>query len=440
MSNQILIEDVRYRRSIELYSDASKFLAGGVSSNFRLGGTPVPMTFTHGEGARLYDADGNQYIDYALGMGPVILGHAPTKVIDAVAATLGRGQLFAGQNQIEFELAEKFCEIVPCAERVRFSMSGSEAAQAAIRLARGFTGRSKIVRFEGHYHGWLDPIFVGPAENGAGEYAAKPLSGGQPSSAVADVYILPWNDIEVFEDFVGERADEIAGVIMEPILCNTSTILPKPGYLERVRELATRLGFVLIFDEVITGFRASLRGAQGYLGVTPDLATFAKAMAAGFPISAIAGRADIMEQSFSGNVMLGGTYNSNLVSCAAALETLRILERGDGAVYQQMEQVGLQLMSGIRELAGKSKHKLLVQGIGTVFNTAFTDETAIQDWRAYSAADAGLLARFARALQEEGIYITRRGTWFLSAAHSSIEVETTLAAVEKVLDGLPATG
>lgn len=426
----------RYRRSIDLHYEASKYLAGGVSSNFRLGAVPVPMTFTHGDGAWLYDADGNKYIDYALGMGPVILGHAPTAVIQAVAASLGRGQLFAGQNEVEYGLAQKFCEIVPAAERVRFGLSGSEAVQAALRLARAFTGRPKIIRFEGHYHGWLDPIFAAPAVNGDDSYLAKPLSGGQTTNAVADLYILPWNNPEVFERFVIEHAHEIAGVITEPILCNTGAIIASPGYLERMRELCTAHHIVLIFDEVITGFRVGLKGAQGYLGITPDLAIFAKAMAAGFPISAICGRADIMERCFAGDVMLGGTYNSNLVSCTASLETLKILERQDGALYQQMGQIGEQLMQGIRSIARGSKHKLLVQGIGPVFNTAFTDQPAITDWRSYQRANATKLAQFARALQSDGVYITRRGTWFLSAAHTPNDIETTLAAVERVLNTL----
>ncbi|MGQ0604680.1 MAG: aspartate aminotransferase family protein [Anaerolineales bacterium] len=418
----------RYQRSAALYAEAKAYLAGGVSSTFRLGGTPAPLTFQRGHGARLIDVDENEYVDYALGMGPAILGHAPEAVTRAVAETLSQGQLYAGQHPAEYALARKFCELAPCAERVRFGSSGSEAVQAALRLARAYTGRSKIVRFEGHYHGWLDNIAAGPAlDNDAHPI---PISAGQPASALSELYLLPWNDLNVFRRFVSAHADEIAGVIMEPILCNTGVIVPRPGYLEGVRELCQRFNLVLIFDEVITGFRVGLAGAQGLLGVTPDLAVFAKALGAGYPISAVAGRAEIMETA---NVLHGGSYNANVVSSVAALTTLEVLSANDGAAYQAMTQMGEQLIAGIRDIAQRTGARLKVQGVGTVFNTAFTDQAEIVDWRAYQGCDAAALAKFVRTLQDHGVYVTRRGTWFLSTAHTAADVTLTLRAIENAL-------
>jgi glutamate-1-semialdehyde 2,1-aminomutase len=317
--------DADYRKTIAAYDEACQVLAGGVSSNFRMGGQPAPLFFERAEGPYLYDVDGNRYVDYVLGMGPCILGHAPREVVDAVATTLNLGQLYAGQHRLEVDLARKVQEMVPCAELVRFAGSGSEVVQAAFRLARAYTGRSKIVRFEGHYHGWIDTALISPraTEEELGSYEAPntvPGSRGQVRSALEDLIVLPWNDLEVLRRTLERHAGEIAGVIMEPILCNTGVILPRPGYLEGVRDLTARLGIVLIFDEVITGFRVALGGAQARLGVTPDLATYAKAIANGFPLAAVAGRREIMDLLNQG-VVHGGTYNASPATAAAAAAT-----------------------------------------------------------------------------------------------------------------------
>jgi hypothetical protein len=272
-----------YARSIALHEEAQEALAGGVNSNFRLGSHPVPLFFTRGAGAHLWDVDGNEYIDYVLGMGPNILGHAPPDVVEAVAETLSRGNLFAGQHEDEVALARLVQQTVPCAELVRFGLSGSEMDQAAIRLARAATGRKKIVKFEGHYHGWFDTVLVStapPLAEAGPEEAPSPHfpSAGQSRAAAADIAILPWNNLDILTHYVEAHADEIAGILMEPILINTCVIVPRPGYLEGVRALCDRHGIVLIFDEVITGFRVALGGAQARLGVTPDLAVFAKAI------------------------------------------------------------------------------------------------------------------------------------------------------------------
>ena len=239
--------------------------------------------------SKLHDLDGNVYIDYALGMGPVLLGHAHPLVNAAVAGSLPHGQLYAGQHEAEAELARELCEVVPSAEMVRFSMSGTEAVQAALRVARAFTGRTRIVKFEGHYHGWLDNVYVSvrPDEGRRGPEAAPhavPESQGQDEAAYRSQIVLPWNNLDLLRARL-ERDPEIAAVIMEPIMCNTAVIAPAPGYLAGVRELCSQHDVLLIFDEVITGFRVALGGAQASLGVTPDLTILAKAMASGFPIA-----------------------------------------------------------------------------------------------------------------------------------------------------------
>ena len=265
-----------YAKSIALYERTRKHLAGGVSSNVRYASTPVPLFFARGEGARLYDVDGNVHIDYVLGNGPAILGHAPKPVIDAVAASLTDGQLFAAQNPRETELAERLCRLLPSAEVVRFATSGTEAVLMAMRLARAFTGRNRILKFEGHYHGWSDQAYIStrPSLNEAGP-ADEPVpvagSPGMPPSVLDDVAVAGWNDLNALAHAFERYPGQIAGVIMEPIMVNGGAILPQPGYLAGVRDLCRAKGALFICDEVITGFRVGLGGAQARLGVSADL-------------------------------------------------------------------------------------------------------------------------------------------------------------------------
>ncbi len=435
------LADGRYQRSMAYFDDCSRYLAGGVSSNFRMGAKPVPLFFERGRGSRLYSVDDVAYLDYALGMGPVILGHAPPGVVGAVQDSLLKGQLYAGQHEAELRLARMVSSLVACAERVRFGCSGSEAIQIALRLARAYTKRNKIVKFEGHYHGWFDNICVSvhpePGRSGDARHPRTvPESEGQDSHAYAETIVLPWNDIAAIEETLSLRASEIAGIIMEPILCNTGVILPKPGYLERVRELCSEHGIVLIFDEVITGFRVALSGAQGLLGVTPDLAVFAKAMAGGFPISCLAGRATLMDLIGSGLVMHGGTYNSNVVSIVAAIATLDQLRSEDGAAYDQMNRLGRILMDGLQRISDELGAGLVVQGLGSVFHTYFGGQQPPVDYRSYCATDRARLSRFVDTLLDCGVRITSRGTWFLSTAHSQADIDETLAAARQAMLGL----
>ena len=427
-----------YAKSIALYERTRKHLAGGVSSNVRYASTPVPLFFARGEGARLYDVDGNVHIDYVLGNGPAILGHAPKPVIDAVAASLTDGQLFAAQNPRETELAERLCRLLPSAEVVRFATSGTEAVLMAMRLARAFTGRNRILKFEGHYHGWSDQAYIStrPSLNEAGP-ADEPVpvagSPGMPPSVLDDVAVAGWNDLNALAHAFERYPGQIAGVIMEPIMVNGGAILPQPGYLAGVRDLCRAKGALFICDEVITGFRVGLGGAQARLGVSADLSVYAKAVAAGFPLAMVAGRRDVMDILLDKGVMHGGTYNGNVQSMAASLAALDVLERDDGAVYRLMETRGTRLMDGLASLGARHKLPVLVQGMPAIFQTFFTHERAPRNYRESAACDRDMAMAFHTALQEEGIRVNQRATWFLSTAHDDAVIDETLAAADRAM-------
>jgi glutamate-1-semialdehyde 2,1-aminomutase len=408
----------------------SRWLAGGVSSNFRLGIAPTPLVFERGEGACLYDVDGNRLIDYYLGMGPMILGHNPEGVRRAAAAQLDRGILYAGQTDLEAQAARKVCEMVPCAERMRFASSGSEVVQAAFRLARAATGRKTIVKFEGHYHGWFDNVLwsTAPALDLAGpEEAPVPIPGskGQEESAGQNVEVLSWNRLDLVEARLA-RGD-IAGVIMEAAMCNSGAVAAAPGYLEGVRAACSRHGTILIFDEVITGFRLAPGGAQARFGVTPDIATFAKAIANGFPVAAIAGRGDILDL-FGKGVVHGGTFNAQPVAMAATLATLEALTP---ALFAGIETRGRRLMDGIAAELAAAGHKAVVTGWPQVFHVAFDLDAPARNWRDLARMNRAKYVRFTAALLAHGVRALERGAWFMSAAHDDAIIDQTLAAVRK---------
>jgi glutamate-1-semialdehyde 2,1-aminomutase len=419
--------------SRQLLAEAAQRLPGGVNSNFRLGISPTPLVFERAEGPYLFDVDGNRFIDYYLGMGPMILGHSPATVIAAATEQLGRGILFAGQSRAEFEAARLACELVPCAEMVRFGSSGSEMVHAALRLARAATGRSTVIKFEGHYHGWLDNVHwsISPPLDQAGPaQAPTPVAGSIGQGAIEDAHIevLPWNNLELLNERLA-RGD-VAAVIMEPAMCNTSAIFPADGYLAGVRQACTDTGTVLIFDEVITGFRVAPGGAQQRLGITPDLATFGKAIANGFPVACLAGRATLMEQFFTRKVMHGGTYNAQPVTMAATVATLRAL--ADGQVHQRLEQRGQRLMDGIAAALAEADIPARIQGFPQIFHVAFGISTPITDYRSSLAADKARYVRFTTALLSEGVRALERGAWFISDAHTDDVIDETIAAVAKV--------
>lgn len=423
MRNSLLEFDESRRRLAE----AAKHLAGGVSSNFRLGIAPTPLVFDRAEGAHLIDADGNRLIDYYLGMGPMILGHTPADVIAAAKAQMDLGILYGGQSGPEAEAARLVCAMVPCAERMRFASSGSEAVQAALRISRAATGRRVALKFEGHYHGWFDNILwsTTPPADATGPV---PGSKGQLVEGAADVAVLPWNDLPALKARLERR--DVAMVIMESAMCNQGCIMPGPGYLEGVRELCTATGTILVFDEVVTGFRVAPGGAQSVFGVTPDLATFAKAIANGFPVAAIAGRADLLDQLAQG-VMHGGTYNGQSITMAATVATLRRLQQP--ATWEGLNRNGTRLMEGLREAFARAGIPAIVTGFPTIFHVGLGMTEPARNWAGLASFDRPRYRRFAEALVYRGVRCLERGAWFLSTEHDADVVDATLAAVREAL-------
>jgi glutamate-1-semialdehyde 2,1-aminomutase len=420
------------RTSQDLAARASRVLPGGANSNFRL--ASATRFWASGSGSRLTDVDGNEVIDYALGMGTAILGHSPQKVLDRVAAAQQLLQCPAGQQEAEVDLAERIVDLVPSAERVRIGCTGTEMVQLALRVARAVTGRSLIVKFEGHYHGWLDSIFSGTTElPAAGSVAAVPQTAGQSAAALEDLAVLPWNDLGVLEGFLASHGQTVAALVMEPVLCNTGVIVPGDGYLEAARKLCDQHGVVLIFDEVITGFRLNVGGAQARLGITPDLTVLGKALGAGFPIAALAGRAELMGSIGGGSVMHGGTYNANAPAVAAALAALDEMADPGQQFYPRLEAAGRRLADGLAEAARQAGGTMTVSSAGPVVNTTFSPPQPITDFRTYQASDLDRQRSFIGLLEAEGVRLTSRGTWFISSAHTDDDIDLTLAATERAL-------
>lgn len=426
-----------FERSRILGIAASDLTPGGVHSNIRLAEQPFPLFFDSASGAHLRDVDGNDVIDYVMGMGPMLLGHRPKAVIDAVIDQLGRGILFAGQHELEIEAAEQLTRLIPCAERVRFNVTGTEAVQAAIRMARAATGRQKIVKFQGHYDGWADSVLVNVSSRGhkvgPGRLAAVSETLGAEQAVLGDVIIGEWNDALGLESIFSDHASSIAGVLMEPVMANNGVILPRDGYLQRVRELCTDHGAILIFDEVITGFRVGAGGAQQRFGVVPDVATFGKAIASGFPVAAVAGRRDLFDPIADGRVTHAGTYNSSAVGLAAAVTTMDILSDPGAGIYETLASRGGQLMAGIREVIAAHSAALHVQGLPMLFSIAFTTALAIRNHAEAATSDAAALQRFRACLAEQGVRIAAKGTWFLSIAHTDDDIGRTVDAVDRAL-------
>ena len=428
----------KWSRSQEFLERSKRSLAGGVSSNVRLLSKPLPLFFERAEGAVIYDVDGNGYIDYVLGQGPMILGHSHPAVLDAVNIAMHKGQLYAGQHALEFEVAEALVELIPSAELCRFGLSGSEMVQAAMRLARAITGRTKILRFEGHYHGWFDNVLISvapPLDQAGPREQPNVLAGtpGQTVSALEDFVVLPWNDLALVEDLFTKHGSEIAAIMTEPMMCNTGAIPPEPGFLEGLRQLCNEHDTLLYFDETITGFRLGLSGAQGRFGIIPDLSSFAKAMAGGFANAALVGKAEYMRQ-FATGVNHSGTFNSNVIAMAASAAAIAELQKDNGAIYRQLDQIGRSLMKGLHDLGQRHGLPLHIQGVPTAFHLSFTELDTIRDYRDFaSACDKERYSRFCVAMLERGVRLIERGVWYISAAHTEEHVATTLAAADQAL-------
>lgn len=419
---------LRFEESARQIAENARYMAGGVNSNFRLGMAPGPLVFARGEGAYLIDADGNRLIDYYCGMGATVLGHTPAGVIEAVKRQADLGILFAGQAPVEHEAARLICERIPCAERLRFGSSGSEVAQAAFRLARAATGKRVIVKFEGHYHGWFDNILwsTAPGLNQAGpDDAPTPVAGskGQDRDAGDALAILGWNDLAALEARLAQG--DVAAVIMEPAMCNQGAIAPAAGYLEGALAACRKHGALLIFDEVITGFRLGRGGAQERFGVTPDLTILAKAIANGFPVAAIAGRADLIDM-FADGVLHGGTFNGQPIAMAALVATQQALTPEH---YERSSAHGQRLQDGIRAILSEAGIKAQVVGFPLMFHVAFGLDAPARNYREVAASDKAAYSRFAHALLKRGVRVLERGAWFVSSEHDAAIVDATLEAV-----------
>jgi glutamate-1-semialdehyde 2,1-aminomutase len=408
----------------DLQQRAMRALAGGVSSNTRL--LNPHLIVDRAAGCRLWAADGTEYLDYLLGQGPNVLGYAPPRVLEKVLAAQRDGVIYAATHRREIEAAERVLAVLGWAETMRFGSSSTEMVQAALRMARAATGRSLAVRFHGHYHGWLDNIYT----RNEGTVAA-PASQGQPASALHDVLVLEWNDIAAFGQLMDAHGSDVAAVIMEPIMLNAGVIPPEPGYLEAVRQICTQRGAVLIFDETISGFRVALGGAAERFGVHPDLAVYGKAMAAGWPCAAIAGRRDLFAGVASGAVTHAGTFNGNTIATAAVLASLDELDSGE--VYEQIGKVGTALMQSIRDCAEASGLALHIQGLPMAFHASFAapGQGPVTRYRDLARSDPVRYARLADALIAQRVWVARRGIWYVSAAHTEADVAETLDRAER---------
>ena len=418
-----------FDRSAALIAENAKYVAGGVNSNFRTGMAGGPLVFQRGEGAYLVDADDNRLIDYYCGMGAMILGHSPAGVQQAVKDQVDKGILYAGQSEIEFQAAKILCDRIPSAQRLRFGSSGSEVAQAAFRLARAATGKRIILKFEGHYHGWFDNILwsTAPGENAAGPEDAPVLvagSKGQDLIDAAGLDVIGWNDLARLEGRLAKG--DVAGVIMEPAMCNQGAIAPSPGYLEGVLTACRKHGAILIFDEVITGFRLGRSGAQARFGVTPDLSIFAKAMANGFPVAAIVGRADLLDMFATGGVLHGGTFNAQPVTMAAMVAAQEALTP-EG--YDAASKRGVRLRDGIAGILKEAGLKAQVTGFELMFHVGFGLDAPARNYRDLLKSDKALYVKFCHALLKRGVRALERGAWFVSFAHDYAAIDATLEAV-----------
>ncbi len=428
-----------YQRSRELAARAGKCLAGGVSSHFRSFSTPHAMFYSHASGSRITDADGNELLDFTLSQGPCILGQSHPELVERVAATLSRGQLFAGQHLDELELAECVINCVPCADLVRFSVSGSEAAHALMRLARHVTGRSKTLKFIGHYHGWLDNLAFSvnpPLDEANTPPQPVAMGGGIPSSLAGDLIVLPWNDLALVEATLDAFENQIAAVITEPIMCNQGCIEPAPGFLEGLRRLCDLHGTALVFDEIITGFRLGLSGAQGHYGVVPDMALFGKALGAGFPISALAGTSRFMEALARGEVYHAGTMNSNNTSVAAARSVIDVMGRNDSEGYRHIWRIGSRLRDEIASLGPDFDLDLRVQGPGPMFHMGFSRRSLATCYDHVLEFDRELYAKFCRGMLARGIRLIERGLWYVSLAHTDADIDLAIDATRDTLADL----
>jgi len=420
-----------------LFSDAKQVIPGGVNSPVRsfsgVGGTPIFID--HALGAYIYDSSANRYIDYVGSWGPMILGHAHPEVIAAVKASAEKGLSFGAPTEIETQMAKRVCELMPSIDLVRMVSSGTEATMSAIRLARGYTGRDKIVKFEGCYHGHSDSLLV-KAGSGALTFGV-PSSPGVPASVAENTLTLVYNDSESVKKTFAKLGEQIACIIVEPVAGNMNCIPPAPGFLESLREVCDQYGSVLIFDEVMTGFRVGLNGAQGIYNVKPDLTTLGKIIGGGMPVGAFGGQRKIMEQLAPlGPVYQAGTLSGNPVAMAAGLKTLELIAQP--GFYSTLAAKTEKLTSGLKQRASQAGIALTTNAVGGMFGLFFSQEKQVSSFAQVMQCDQTLFKRFFHAMLEQGIYLAPSAfeAGFVSAAHSDEDLDTTLDIAEAIFKRL----
>ena len=420
-------------KSDQLFAEALKYIPGGVNSPVRafraVGGNPFFVN--RASGSKVWDVDGNELIDYVLTWGPAILGHAHPKIIAAVKAAAELGTSFGIPNPHEVTMAKRICELVPSVQKVRMTSSGTEACMSAIRLARGFTKRDKIIKFDGCYHGHVDSLLV-RAGSGALTFG-HPDSAGIPAAFTSHTIVAPYNDVEAVKTIFAANKNEIAGIIVEPVPGNAGLYLPQPGYLEFLREITAAHGALLIFDEVMTGFRLARGGAQERFHITPDLSTFGKVIGGGLPVGAFGGRAEIMDcLAPLGPVYQAGTLSGNPVAMAAGLANLQ--ELLDGDAYKKLEERGAQLAAGMRDVAKSAGVPVQFNQCGSMFCGYFTSQP-VHNVADAMHSDRERFKKFFHGMIEEGVYFapSQFEAGFLSTAHSAADIEKTVSAAAKVL-------
>jgi glutamate-1-semialdehyde 2,1-aminomutase len=423
--------------SAKLFSDAKNVIPGGVNSPVRsfggVGGAPVYID--RAKGAYLYDTEGKQYIDYVGSWGPMIVGHAHQDVLDAVNATAAKGLSFGAPTELETLMAKKICKLVPSIEQVRMVSSGTEATMSAIRLARGYTGRNKIVKFEGCYHGHSDPLLV---KAGSGALTlGVPSSLGVPAAVAADTITLTYNDSESVKQAFAEIGTQIAAIIVEPVAGNMNCILPAEGFLETLRAVCDQYEAVLIFDEVMTGFRVDKHCAQGLYNVKPDLTTLGKIIGGGMPVGAFGGSHKIMSSLAPvGGVYQAGTLSGNPVAMAAGYKTLDLVS--ESKFYEVLAEKTHRLVTGIQEKAIAAGIGMSFNAVGGMFGLFFTQDDHISSFAQVMQCDQELFRQFFHGMLKEGVYLAPSAfeAGFMSSAHSDADIDATIAAAERVLNQL----
>lgn len=424
-------------QSEKLFEQAQKYIPGGVNSPVRafkaVGGTPIFID--RAEGPYLFDADGKRYIDYVLSWGPMILGHAHPAILAAVTAKLKHGLSFGAPTEIETELAKKICQIMPNMDLVRMVNSGTEATMSAIRLARGYTGRDKIIKFEGCYHGHSDSLLV---KAGSGALTlGVPSSPGVPAALADHTITLTYNDIEGVKKAFSEIGEQVAGVIVEPVAGNMNCVPPLPGFLECLREQCDQYGSVFIIDEVMTGFRLGLSGAQGYYNIEADITTLGKVIGGGMPVGAFGGKREIMEQiAPTGPVYQAGTLSGNPIAMAAGIAMLDVISKEN--FYPPLFEKTNSLVQGLNRAAEKTGIAFTTNHVGSMFGGFFTEETTISNYQQVMACDTDRFNRFFHGLLDAGVYLAPASyeAGFLSAAHSAEDIQATVDAAERVFSQL----